>query len=1055
MRAIRHHLTQASTLALIAAAFPGVASAQAAQTATAPVNSVPEDVGADGEPADEAGEVVVTGSRIRLPNLQAYEPTVTVDRQYIEERNLTNVADALNEQPGFRGSVTPNGAQGSFGQGVNFVNALGLGSNRTLTLVNGRRFVSSNVPTLFNQGSAGTQVDLNVIPTLLVDRVDTISSGGAPVYGSDAIAGTVNLILRDRYDGVNMSATSGITERGDGFRWNASVLAGHSFLDGRLNVMASYSHDQQNGILFNSRDFLRQNLGNATNPSSAQAAGLGRPAGITALNDGRVNTGFGFNDTATDGNPGTILVRDLSIYFLTRGGLITSAVGTAGPGGTAASAIQNLQFDTGGNLVAFNRGIPFVGINASGGDGFRFNDFSQITSDLRRDIFNGFVNYEVSPALKLFAEGTYFRSRGDELTQQPSFNSSLFGGSSGPVRLFTTSPFLTDQARGVLTSRGITQFQVSRASADLADLTGYSKNELYRIVGGAKGAFQIGGRNFNYEISGNYGRTQIDDVRQDLNAQNFINAVNVTTNAAGQIVCTTAVTAATTATPGFLPTADPNCQPLNILGEGRASAAARDYVISTNRTVSALTQKVFNANFGGSPFDLFGNSWGFNLGYEYRQEKASFTPSAFEQAGLGRAVAIAPVRGQYTVNEGFGEILAPLVTEHNNLSFLNRLELFARGRYVDNTVNGGFFAWAAGGVIAPVRDVAFRGNYTKSFRAPAITELFLPISNSFVNVPDLCSPANRNAGAAPTTRAANCAAFLGAFPNATPLDAASATVPGRSGGNPILNNEVARSFTYGVIVQPRFVRGLSLTVDYISIKIDNPIANLTVTQIASACFDNASFNTADPANGNAFCSQLRRYATGQGGTAANGGDRGGQVVVDPANPGVSSGFVNGNRIKFSGIQSTLHYTSDLAGLGLPGSIELGVDALYVRRRLVDITGVAPLRTDGTFGDPKWSGQANLRYLGEGWGFATSVNYVGKQLATRAARTLDLREFNSLKAFATVNQSLYFDVNKRMRMTFSVTNLFDRVGQSYFGVIAPASYTDLFGRRFSVTARVRY
>ena len=198
-----------------------------------------------------------------------------------------------------------------------------------------------------------------------------------------------------------------------------------------------------------------------------------------------------------------------------------------------------------------------------------------------------------------------------------------------------------------------------------------------------------------------------------------------------------------------------------------------------------------------------------------------------------------------------------------------------------------------------------------------------------------------------------------------------------------------------------------------------------------------------------------RYAQGQGGTAANGGNRGGQVIVDQANPAVSSGFVNGNRIKFTGIQGSVNYTTKLDGVGVPGSIEVGVDVLRVRRRLVDITGVAPLRSDGTFGDPKWSGQGNFRYLGDDFGFTTSVNYVGKQLATRAARTLDLREFNSLKAYATVNQSLYFDVDKRMRLTLSVTNLFDRIGQNYFGVIAPVSFSDLFGRRFSISARVRY
>jgi len=333
--------------------------------------------------------------------------------------------------------------------------------------------------------------------------------------------------------------------------------------------------------------------------------------------------------------------------------------------------------------------------------------------------------------------------------------------------------------------------------------------------------------------------------------------------------------------------------------------------------------------------------------------------------------------------------------------------------------------------------------------------LFLPISNAFSTVPDLCSPANIGQGSAPATRRANCTAFLAAFPNATPLDAASATVPSQSGGNPTLNNEVSRSFTFGVILQPRWISGLSISADYVDIRIANPISNLSVAQIASACFDNSNFNTADPANGNAFCSELRRYAPGQGGTAVNGGDRGGQIVNDPNNPGVRSGFVNGNRIYFSGIQGSLNYRTSLAGLGIPGAFAINADVLFVRRRLVDITGVAPVRTDGIFGDPKFSGQANIRYIGDAFGLTTTVNFVGQQIATRTGLSLDLREFNKIDPYATVNQSIYVDIDKRYRLNFAVTNLFNRIGQEYYGYYPLALTNDLFGRRYSMSVNLKF
>lgn len=1042
-------LSRVSLLACACAAL--VAPAHAQDVAEPALGQAPA---AQDAPAARPGDqdIIVTGTRIRRPDLESFEPRVTIDAHYLADRNLTNVADAINETPGFRGSTTPNGAQGAFGQGVNFVNNLGLGTNRTLTLVNGRRYVSSSVPSLFNHGGVqGSQVDLNVIPTALVERIDTISVGGAPVYGSDAISGTVNIILKTRFDGVELSGTTRISDRGDAFDYNMSAVFGRDVAGGRGNLTFAYTRDRQDGVVYNTRGFLRENVGNLTNPSAAQAA-LTRAAGISFLNDGRVNPGIGYDNGPSDGVPGQILVRDVTLPLLTYGGLI---MGT-NPGGSAA--IQNWRFDPNGRLVPFDRGIAF-GLNSSGGsdDAFRGSDFQQIRSDLRRDIFNGFGTFEISSAAVLFAEGSYVRSRGDERVQQPIFNTSLFpNSSSGALTFGVDSPFLTEQARAQLVALGVTRFSLARASADLADLSGYSKNQVYRGVLGVRGDLSIGGRAFNYEVSGTYGRTDVVDVRQDIDTQRFINAINVTTNAQGQIVCTT--TPALQAAPTGSPIADPACVPLNLLGAGRADPAARAYVIAETRTRSRIEQITVNANLGGSLFDLFGNSVDFNLGYEHRQEKGAFTPSLFDQLGQGRTVPIAAVSGKYNVDELFGEVVVPLVTPQNDIPFVHRLEAFGRGRHVDNTVNGSFFAWSAGGVFAPVPDIQFRGNYTKSFRAPAITELFLPISTSLGTVPDLCSAANRNQGPAPAIRLRNCDAFLAAFPNATPLDAAAAPVPGFNGGNPTLDNEVARSFTYGAVLQPRFLPGLSLSVDYIRIRIDDPIANLSVAQLASACFDNADFNLADPANGNDFCSQIRRYATGQGGTAINGGDRGGQVISDPAAPAVTSGFVNGNRISFSGIQAALDYGTALDRIGVPGRFEVNGSMLYVRRRTVDITGVAPVRTDGTIGDPEFSGQINLRYVGERFGVSTSINYVGEQLFSRLARGAspsDSREIDALDDFATVNLSTWVDIQQRLRLTLSVTNLFDRQGQSYFGAVIPASYNDLLGRRFAVSARTRF
>ncbi|WP_373476500.1 TonB-dependent receptor domain-containing protein [Sphingorhabdus sp.] len=1003
--------------------------------------------------------ILVTGSRIRLPNLNSIEPTTTIDNRQLRERNVTNIADALNELPGIRGSVTPAGAQG-FGQGVNFVNSYGLGSNRTLTLINGRRFVSSNVATLFANAGAGTQVDLNVLPSILTDRIDTVSVGGAPVYGSDAISGVVNIFLRSKFNGAELSFQTGISEEGDNTNYNVSGLFGRNFLDDRLNVTVALSYDKLEGLVSNDREFLRRRIGGATNPSLTQNGTLRFP-GIDFSNDGRLNTCIGFNNSPTDGNPGTVLVRNTNIPFLTRGGLITgtnlSGAGTnplnpAVPFGVRTA--NGLQFDTAGNLVPFNQGIVFPGTTGSGNDGFRFVDFSQITSDLNRFSSNAFITFDVSPDVELFFEGTYFRSRADELVQQPTFNSSLFGGLSGQLSFSVNNPFLTDQARAALVSRGVTSFNVSRASADYADLTGFNKTRLFNLVGGVKADLNVFGGVLNFETYVSHGNTKSRDFGQDLNAQNFINAVNVTRNSAGQIVCTTAPTRLIGANltgfaaPGGTPIADPNCVPLNVFGEGRASKEARDYVVEEFVTVSEQTQSVFNANIGGGIVDLWAGPIGFNIGYEHREEKASFTPSDFQQAGRGRTIAITPLAGKYNLDELFGELRIPLVIEENNIPFIHNATLTGRTRYSHNTVNGGFFSFMLGGTISPIQDIELRGNFTRSFRSPAITELFLPVVNAFAFVPDLCQPAQRNAGAVPAIRARNCAAFIAAFPGtdfSTPDPASTASVPSQSGGNPNLENEQADSFSFGTIIRPSFIPRLFITADYIDITLNKPIANLNVAQIASACFDNENFNASDPANGNSFCSQINYGANGR-------------VQGDPQNPAVVSGFVNGNRIKFSGVQGTLGYDFPLFG----GNLTVAGDMLYVRRRLVDITGVAPSRSDGTLGDPEFSGQLRLRYVEKNFGTTLTMNYTGEQLFNRLNRAKgvpgsgpDAREIDQLRDFVTFSGGVFIDATDDFRLTMSVTNLFNRQGQKYFGELIPASFNDLIGRRFQISARATF
>jgi outer membrane receptor protein involved in Fe transport len=1005
-------------------------------------------------PAESKG-ITVTGSRIRLPNLSSTEPTNTIDSAYIENRNFINVADALNDLPQIRGSVTPDGGQSAFGQGVNFVNNFGLGTNRTLTLVNGRRVVSSNTPSLFGPAAPGLQVDLNIIPTALVKQIDIASTAGAPVYGSDAIAGTINIILDDQYEGLYLNGTTSITEEGDGFSYRFEGAYGTSFADDRGHLQVSSFYTQTDGILQSARSDFLDEIETQNN----------------TILEGRINPNLALNTgpnpargTPPDGIPDTALFSGSRIFALTPLGLIINGPGgvtTAGADldGVFNNAVGAFQFDAGGNLVPFNPGtrplnlpntagvITANGIRGIKGDpAFQFSDFGQLTSDLRRFGANLFLNYDLTDNINLFVEAQYYDARADELVQQPTFNSTLFGGLSGALTFDLNNPFLTDQARGVLQAAGVTNtFTVARANIAFADLTGFAETELLRGVVGARGDFQLGEKDWNWELSFNYGNTDVTDFRQDINAQNFVNAVNVTRNAQGQIVCTTTPTTfAQTPNPAQnipAPVADTRCQPLNFFGD-QASAAAIDYIIEDSVSTSSLEQIVVNANVGGTPFTLFGNDVGLNIGYEYRRESGDFRPSDFDRTGQGRGAPIAPVSGSFELNEVFGELYVPLITPEND-ALIESAIVYGRGRYVDNTINGGFFSWAAGGSIAPVRDIEFRGNFTRSFRAPALTELFLPRSNLFGFIPDLCLPQSILAAPDQAIRQRNCDAFLAAFPNISrPQIAAQASVPQIGGGNPNLDNEQADSWSVGVILKPWFLPNFSVTVDYINISISDPIANLTSAQINSACFDNPVFNTADPANGNSFCSLIQRDATGE-------------VVSNPTNPGVTTGFVNGQAIDYEGIVASMLYATSLENLGIAGTFQLRGDLNVTLFREVNITGVAPVPTHGTIGDEQFVGQLAANYLGKNFGFGSVINYTGEGLFSRVGRTPDAREFDQLEDFVTVDFNVYFETNDDFRFNFVVNNAFDRRCQSYFGFCIPASRNDVFGRTFSASVTKRF
>ncbi|MGH8240458.1 MAG: TonB-dependent receptor, partial [Steroidobacteraceae bacterium] len=445
-----------------------------------------------------------------------------------------------------------------------------------------------------------------------------------------------------------------------------------------------------------------------------------------------------FNEgTPGDGVPNSVLVRDSRIQLYTTGGillpLVPSPITPDGRlRGFGANQATHLQFDSSGSIVPYNPGYSFGGFTSSGGDGYFPQEFGQVTSDLERDAVNLNARYELTERLEAFFESTYYTAEAVEVIDSGDTNCCFAtSGVSGQITFSNTYPLLSDQARATLAANGITQFRLARSLADLTNAGTFSDSRMRRGVLGLKGEFALGSREFNWEASANLGRYESTFHRTQLDQQRFVNALNVVRDANGSIVSSPTPVATLfygTGTTPFPPVTDPNCVPLNLFGEGAASLQAIDYVTARTSATSTQEQAVYNANITGSPFNLWSGSVAMNIGYEHRKERAEFLPDEFQELALSRSVPIQTTRGEFSTDELFAEMLVPLVSPTRDLPLLKRLDVTAKGRYVDSEVNGGYTAYTVGLQWRPFDMLELRGNKTRSLRAPAITELFTPAS---------------------------------------------------------------------------------------------------------------------------------------------------------------------------------------------------------------------------------------------------------------------------------------------------------------------------------------
>lgn len=869
-------LLGATALVGILAGFPMAASAQTAPEST--TKSTQDDEAM----ADTKEAITVTGSRIRRPNLESTVPITSIAGDVIFQQGQTSVGDLLNDLPQLRSTFAQQNPGLGIGiAGLNLLDLRGLGTVRTLVLVNGRRHVPADI--LNNAAS----VDVSTIPSDLIERVDIVTGGNSAIYGSDAIAGVVNFVLRRDYQGVSVRGQAGVTQAGFGGNQYISLLAGRNFAGGRGNITLHGEYNRTDRVFASDVPAFRSNDNFATVDSDGGA--------------GIVNGGDGFPDTAffTDIRSSTISTNGLvpiNQRNLPNTGLCGNAT-TANNGGpnTLGTAFNcTYLFDEGGRLFQ-QTGTRFgTGLNPTivGGNGQTGREGQRVSvlPFTERYNFNLVGHFEFSPAAELFVEAKWNRINALGNNAGPSFNQGTRGTADVREDIRLDNPFLnpadrttlsnlilasgcrtslltTCPAAGNLTATDIAniangsfRFVNSRSLIDVGLRDERFQRDTYRVVGGLRGTFND---DWNYEVSVNYGKFKEDVTTGGfIDRQRYALANDAGRNPlGGAIQCRSQFDPASAfALTNFTPTpATGNtdrlaadiaaCVPYNPFGaaDNRASVAYFSRTFTASSGIDQLDISGFVGGDSSQLFELPGGPVKFALGGEYRREQAFYQQDPFVTNNFTNGVSIPSFTpNAFVVTEAFGELQVPIFKDQ---PFLEELTLSGAGRvsfYQGNV--GTVYTYNGGADYSPVKGVRFRFNYGRAVRAPNVSETGFPLVPNFSNgFNDPCNPANIGAG----VRAANCLADLGPTLLAG-LNNVTQSLPIVSGSNPNLNAETSDSFTYGIVYTPSYVPGLAVTVDYYNITVNGIIASIAPNTLVNQCYDSPNLN-------NVFCGQFTRF----------------------------------------------------------------------------------------------------------------------------------------------------------------------------------------------------
>lgn len=966
--------------------------------------------------ADEpAGEIVVTGSLITRRDSTSSSPISTVNADMLSATGQPSLDKVIGQLPQFsaaQGAAEVGDSQVTIGfaGGQSYSDLRGLGPNRSLVLLDGRRLMSS---------APDGAIDLNTIPSSLIGSVEVITGGASATYGSDAVAGVVNFKLRNDLDGLELAAKKGITGRGDGGTLGLSAAFGSHFADNRGKFLFAFEYADRNTVAGADRPFFANIRQLARPPEGIIGAGNyggGAPT-IAAVN------------AVLAGYSGTTPIAGSGTY--------SGAIGVNGDG----TIFSDLA---GTNCVQNYRGLPgnIVGLNISANCRqvqVALGQYFAVQVPLQR--YNAFarVEYELNDDITAYSQFSFLNS--EALSQ------------SGPTSTKPSSPLLVPQNNPfVLANPGLQQILssispaptgniiVTKLLSSLGNRSETFKYNVWQAVLGFKGS--IPGTSLDWNLYGSYGKSQyVNTMYGDASLAAVTTVLNGTANYRGSAG---------------------NCigYAWNPLGLAALSPGCLEYVGRVNSSTNDQTQKIVEGTIQGPLFALPAGDLSFAIGADYRATQFNYVPDSTlrtnDSIGYG---LVSTASGKQSVSEVFGELLIPILKD---TPFFQELSADLGYRYSKYSLFGGQSTYKADLSWRPIDPVFVRGSYSVAIRAPSLGNLFGPTSVAFLpigtgpNAGDPCAVGSvYRTGANSSQVQALCLAQgvpSAIFPTYT---YGVTSVPGQDGSNPSLTPERATTYSFGAVLTPHFGSRLfervSFSVDYYNIRIKGAIGSLLLTDILPRCFNSDGISNTGYSVNNAYCSRIAR---------------------DPLTGQISlgqQGLFNFATYTVAGIDTQFNWRFGLDAIGMSpqaGSVELNSVASYLKDYTVAGLLGSPTRNyagsagfggvGGGISHPRWKVNTSLTYRNGGFNTTLIWRHISSMvhsdlLANPASTTPGVAAYNYLDLNAQ------FEVGKRFTLGFGVSNLTDKAPPfiSASPLTTDAATYDVIGRSFYASLKAKF